>query len=146
MCDLHNQWLVFDLAPQSITYTWTNYCRSRNSSHALQLALPKPLQKFVPRTSPTIFTGVSRRIFSVGIINRTSMRTGKLLLSCRGSGLKSGPPPFSMQIDIAGMSLGRVSFFPWSETQLDCSSLSKSGTVIGQPNGYRLEATASTEV
>ena len=25
--------------------------------------------------------------------------------------------------------------FPWSETQLDCSALSMSGTVIGQPNG-----------
>lgn len=29
----------------------------------------------------------------------------------QSSGLKSDPPPFSMQIDIAGMSLGRVSFF-----------------------------------
>ncbi len=31
MCDLHAQWVVFDSAPQSVTYTFTNYCRSRNS-------------------------------------------------------------------------------------------------------------------
>lgn len=118
-------WSLTQLPDLSRTHVLI-YCRSRKSSHALQMVLPKPLQTFVPRMCPTIST----RVFS-------SMRTGyeksenllvglqtqfprffcnprawKFLLSCRGSGLKSSPPPFSMQTAIASMSLGRVSFFP----------------------------------
>ena len=86
MCDLHAQWVVFDSAPQSVTYTFTNYCRSRNSISCATVGLAGNIIANI--LCPSLSTKVVGRAFSVGIITRTWMRTWKILFSCGRSRLK----------------------------------------------------------